>query len=143
MQDVLRSSVVCKCLISTRASIDMGFKGFGAHWQLFLKVEFERERINERLKQFRMHLILHVAVLLESSKMDDKYQMLPGVSISLSVLFPDCGKHFKELWCVAGITEKSTAYNECRRQVYYLTGKKGRLTTASQMLNQFLAATGK
>lgn len=59
--------------------------------------------------------------------------------------FPGCGKHLRELECVAALWESSyLQYDGFRRQVYCPNDKRGwRTTDSDQETNQFLAATGK
>ncbi|GFU78214.1 transposable element Tcb2 transposase [Trichonephila clavipes] len=70
--------------------------------------------------------------------------MLPGSSTSLTALFHGCGSHLKLLECVVDSTGRSCEkYDACRRQIYRPISKKKRRTTAQQVANQFLAASGK
>ncbi|GFS81936.1 hypothetical protein TNCV_2497231 [Trichonephila clavipes] len=70
--------------------------------------------------------------------------MLPGSSKSPTALFHGCGSHLKLLEC--GVTARggrvrSTTPAEDRYIV--LSAKRNRRTTAQQVANQFLAASGK
>ncbi|GFV18270.1 transposable element Tcb1 transposase [Trichonephila clavipes] len=70
--------------------------------------------------------------------------MLPRSSTSLTALFHGCGSHLKLLECVVdgtGRSCKSTTPTEDRYIV--LPAKRNRRTTAQQVANQFLAASGK
>ncbi|GFT16956.1 hypothetical protein TNCV_2860891 [Trichonephila clavipes] len=71
--------------------------------------------------------------------------MLPGSSTSLTALFHGCGSHLKLLECVVdgtgGGRVRSTTPAEDRYIV--LSAKRNRCTTAQQVANQFLAASGK
>ncbi|GFX05522.1 transposable element Tcb1 transposase [Trichonephila clavipes] len=71
--------------------------------------------------------------------------MLPGSSTSLTALFHGCGSHLKLLECVVdgtgGGRVRSTTPAEDRYIV--LSAKRNRRTTAQQVANQFLAASGK
>ncbi|GFX78193.1 transposable element Tcb2 transposase [Trichonephila clavipes] len=71
--------------------------------------------------------------------------MLPGCSTSLTALFHGCGSHLKLLECVADGTGEVVL--EVRRlQKTDITSyhqKRNRRTTAQQVANQFLAASGK
>ncbi|GFU55269.1 hypothetical protein TNCV_427661 [Trichonephila clavipes] len=70
--------------------------------------------------------------------------MLPGSSTSLTALFHGCGSHLKLLECVVdgtGGRVRSTTLAEDRYIV--LSAKRNRRTTAQQVANQFLAASGK
>ncbi|GFX02034.1 transposable element Tcb2 transposase [Trichonephila clavipes] len=70
--------------------------------------------------------------------------MLPGSSTSLTALFHGCGSHLKLLECVVdgtGSRVRSTTPAEDRYIV--LSAKRNRRTTAQQVANQFLAASGK
>ncbi|GFU55212.1 hypothetical protein TNCV_427131 [Trichonephila clavipes] len=70
--------------------------------------------------------------------------MLPGSSTSLTALFHGCGSHLKLLECVidgTGGRVRSTTLAEDRYIV--LSAKRNRRTTAQQVANQFLAASGK
>ncbi|GFW50567.1 HTH_Tnp_Tc3_2 domain-containing protein [Trichonephila clavipes] len=70
--------------------------------------------------------------------------MLPGCSTSLTALFHGCGSHLKLLECVVdgtGGRVRSTMPAEDRYIV--LSAKRNRRTTAQQVANQFLAASGK
>ncbi|GFS68643.1 hypothetical protein TNCV_1958741 [Trichonephila clavipes] len=68
--------------------------------------------------------------------------MLPGSSTSLTALFHGCGSHLKLLECVVGGGRvRSTTPAEDRYIV--LSAKRNRRTTAQQVANQFLAASGK
>ncbi|GFV67210.1 transposable element Tc1 transposase [Trichonephila clavipes] len=70
--------------------------------------------------------------------------MLPGSSTSLTALFHGCGSHLKLLECVVdgtGGRVRSTTPAEDRCIV--LSAKRNKRTTAHQVANQFLAASGK
>ncbi|GFX40701.1 hypothetical protein TNCV_1218241 [Trichonephila clavipes] len=71
--------------------------------------------------------------------------MLPGSSTSLTALFHGCGSHLKLLEYVVDVTGggrvRSTTPAEDRYIV--LSAKRNRRTTAQQVANQFLAASGK
>ncbi|GFW40101.1 hypothetical protein TNCV_5117841 [Trichonephila clavipes] len=71
--------------------------------------------------------------------------MLPGSSTSLTALFHGCGSHLKLLECVVdgpgGGRVRSTTPAEDRYIV--LSAKRNKRTTAQQVANQFLAASGK
>ncbi|GFT15399.1 uncharacterized protein TNCV_3264271 [Trichonephila clavipes] len=72
--------------------------------------------------------------------------MFPGSSTSLTALFHGCGSHLKLLECVVsrrhgGGRVRSTTPAEDRYIV--LSAKRSRRTTAQQVANQFLAASGK
>ncbi|GFY30136.1 hypothetical protein TNCV_4074491 [Trichonephila clavipes] len=68
--------------------------------------------------------------------------MLPGSSTSLTALFHGCRSHLKQLECVVdGTGVRSTTPAEDRYIV--LSPKRNRRTTAQQVANQFLAASGK
>ncbi|GFW52275.1 hypothetical protein TNCV_2427221 [Trichonephila clavipes] len=71
--------------------------------------------------------------------------MLPGSSTSLTALFHGCGSHLKLLECVVrrhgGGRVRSTTPAEDRYIV--LSAKRNRRTTAQQVANRFLAASGK
>ncbi|GFT91851.1 hypothetical protein TNCV_4489631 [Trichonephila clavipes] len=70
--------------------------------------------------------------------------MLPESSTSLTALFHGCGGHLKLLECVVdGTGEVVFKYDACRRQIYRPISKRNRRTTAQQVANQFLAASGK
>ncbi|GFX59470.1 transposable element Tcb2 transposase [Trichonephila clavipes] len=59
-------------------------------------------------------------------------------------LFHGCGSHLKLLECVVDGTGRSCyLYDACRRQIYRPISKRNRRTTAQQVANQFLAASGK
>ncbi|GFW17688.1 transposable element Tcb2 transposase [Trichonephila clavipes] len=62
--------------------------------------------------------------------------MLPGSSTSLTALFHGCGSHLKLLECVVDGTGEVVLY-------IVLSAKRNRRTTAQQIANQFLAASGK
>ncbi|GFV32697.1 transposable element Tcb2 transposase [Trichonephila clavipes] len=71
--------------------------------------------------------------------------MLLGISTSLTALFHGCGSHLKLLECVVdgtgGGRVRSTTPAEERYIV--LSAKRNNRTTAQQVANQFLAASGK
>ncbi|GFU19570.1 hypothetical protein TNCV_21441 [Trichonephila clavipes] len=71
--------------------------------------------------------------------------MLPGSSTSLTALFHGCGSHLKLLECVVdahrGGRVRSTTPAEDRYII--LSAKRNKRTTAQQVANQFLAASGK
>ncbi|GFT67093.1 hypothetical protein TNCV_4889931 [Trichonephila clavipes] len=71
--------------------------------------------------------------------------MLPGSSTSLTALFHGCGSHLKLLECVVDgtgeVVLESTMPAEDRYIV--LSANRNRRTTAQQVANQFLAASGK
>ncbi|GFX09867.1 transposable element Tcb1 transposase [Trichonephila clavipes] len=67
--------------------------------------------------------------------------MLPGSSTSLTALFHGCGSHLKLLECGRRRRVRSTTPAEDRYIV--LPAKRNRRTTAQQVANQFLAASGK
>ncbi|GFV43391.1 hypothetical protein TNCV_886291 [Trichonephila clavipes] len=66
-----------------------------------------------------------------------------GSSTSLTALFHGCGSHLKLLECVVDgkVVLRSTTPAEDRYIV--LSAKRNRHTTAQQVANQFLAASGK
>ncbi|GFT95992.1 transposable element Tcb1 transposase [Trichonephila clavipes] len=70
--------------------------------------------------------------------------MLPGSSTSLTALFHGCGSHLKLLECVVDGTGEVVleVRDDCRRQIYRPISANRR-TTAQQVANQFLAASGK
>ncbi|GFX66898.1 hypothetical protein TNCV_999371 [Trichonephila clavipes] len=63
--------------------------------------------------------------------------MLPGSSTSLTALFHGCGSHLKLQECVVDGT------GEVVLEVLRLSAKRNRRTTAQQVANPFLAASGK
>ncbi|GFU64169.1 hypothetical protein TNCV_3745371 [Trichonephila clavipes] len=71
--------------------------------------------------------------------------MLPGSSTSLTTLFHGCGSHLKLLECVVDGTGEVVL--EVRRlqktDISSYQKKRNRRTTAQQVENQFLAASGK
>ncbi|GFV61167.1 hypothetical protein TNCV_856371 [Trichonephila clavipes] len=70
--------------------------------------------------------------------------MLPGSSTSLTALFHSCGSHLKLLECSrrhGGGRVRSTTPAEDSYIV--LSAKRNRRTTAQQVANQFVAASGK
>ncbi|GFX81151.1 transposable element Tcb2 transposase [Trichonephila clavipes] len=73
--------------------------------------------------------------------------MLPGSSTSLTALFHGCGSHLKLLECgmcsrrQGGDRVRSTTPAEDRYIV--LSAKRNRRTTAQQVANEFLSASGK
>ncbi|GFV45187.1 hypothetical protein TNCV_35951 [Trichonephila clavipes] len=72
--------------------------------------------------------------------------MLPGSSTSLTALFHGCGSHLKLLECVVDGTGEVVL--EVRRLQKtdissYISAKRNRRTTAQQVADQFLAASGK
>ncbi|GFW81597.1 transposable element Tcb1 transposase [Trichonephila clavipes] len=71
--------------------------------------------------------------------------MLPGSSTWLTALFHGCGSHLKLLECVVDGTEEVVL--EVRRlqktDISSYQQKRNRRTTAQQVANQFLAASGK
>ncbi|GFW51351.1 transposable element Tcb2 transposase [Trichonephila clavipes] len=71
--------------------------------------------------------------------------MLPGTSTSLTALFHGCGSHLKLLECVVDGTGEVVL--EVRRlqktDISSYQQKRNRRTTAQQVANQFLAASGK
>ncbi|GFW29562.1 HTH_Tnp_Tc3_2 domain-containing protein [Trichonephila clavipes] len=71
--------------------------------------------------------------------------MLPGTSTSLTALFHGCGSHLKLLECVVDGTGEIVL--EVRRlqktDISSYQQKRNRRTTAQQVANQFLAASGK
>ncbi|GFS76376.1 hypothetical protein TNCV_1620191 [Trichonephila clavipes] len=71
--------------------------------------------------------------------------MLPGSSMSLTVLFHDCGSHLKLLECVVdGTGEVVLEVRHLQKtDISSLSAKRNRHTTAQQVANQFLAASGK
>ncbi|GFV78593.1 transposable element Tcb1 transposase [Trichonephila clavipes] len=79
--------------------------------------------------------------------------MLPGSSTSLTALLHGCGSHLKLLECVVGGREKYNAVLEgggrvrsttpAKDRYIVLSAKRNRRTTAQQVTNQFLAASGK
>ncbi|GFY05871.1 transposable element Tcb2 transposase [Trichonephila clavipes] len=70
--------------------------------------------------------------------------MLPGSSTSLTALFHCCGSHLKLLECVDGTGKVVLEVrDDCRRQIYRPISKMNRRTTAQQVANQFLTASGK
>ncbi|GFT14054.1 HTH_Tnp_Tc3_2 domain-containing protein [Trichonephila clavipes] len=71
--------------------------------------------------------------------------MLPGCSTLLTALFHGCGSHLKLLECVKtarGGRVRSTTPAE-DRYIVVSSAKRNRRTTAQQVANQFLAASGK
>ncbi|GFY19905.1 transposable element Tcb1 transposase [Trichonephila clavipes] len=81
----------------------------------------------------------------ERRKKKKKKQMLQGSSTSFTALFHGCGSHLKLLECLVDGTGRSCwKYDACRRQIYRpISAKRNRRTTAQQVANQFLAASGK
>ncbi|GFX01821.1 transposable element Tcb2 transposase [Trichonephila clavipes] len=70
--------------------------------------------------------------------------MLPGISTSLTALFLGCGSHLKLLECVVGGTgEVVLEVRRLQKTYIVLSAKKNKRTTAQQVANQFLAASGK
>ncbi|GFW81768.1 transposable element Tcb1 transposase [Trichonephila clavipes] len=71
--------------------------------------------------------------------------MLPGSSTSLTALFHGCGSHLKLLECV--VDGNGEVVLEVRRlqktDISSYQQKRNRRTTAQQVTNQFLAASGK
>ncbi|GFU94791.1 hypothetical protein TNCV_1733981 [Trichonephila clavipes] len=89
-------------------------------------------------------MILCVAELLKDRRRAKNNRCLPGSSTSLTALFHGCGSHLKLLECVVdgtGGRVRSTTPAEDRYIV--LSAKRNRRTTAQQVANQFLAASGK
>ncbi|GFW81785.1 hypothetical protein TNCV_2884591 [Trichonephila clavipes] len=90
-------------------------------------------------------MILCVAELLERSKKGEKSQMLSGSSTWLTALFHGCGSHLKLLECIVDGTGEVVL--EVRRlqktDISSYQQKRNRRTTAQQVANQFLAASGK
>ncbi|GFU74881.1 hypothetical protein TNCV_4151071 [Trichonephila clavipes] len=89
-------------------------------------------------------MILCVAELLKDRRRA-KITDVARSSTSLSALFHGCGSHLKLLECVVDDTGsgrvRSTTPAEDRYIV--LSAKSNRRTTAQQVANQFLAASGK
>ncbi|GFW15090.1 transposable element Tcb1 transposase [Trichonephila clavipes] len=70
--------------------------------------------------------------------------MLPGSSTSLTALFHGCGSHLKLLECVVdGTGEVVLEVRRLQKTYIVLSAKRNRRTTAQQVANQFLAASGK
>ncbi|GFU52628.1 transposable element Tcb2 transposase [Trichonephila clavipes] len=70
--------------------------------------------------------------------------MLPGSSTSLTALFHGCGSHLKLLECVIdGTGEVVLEVRRLQKTYIVLSAKRNRRTTAQQVINQFLAASGK
>ncbi|GFW50967.1 hypothetical protein TNCV_3592491 [Trichonephila clavipes] len=70
--------------------------------------------------------------------------MLPGSSTSLTALFHGCGSHLKLLECVVdGTGGRVSSTTPAKDRYIVLSAKRNRRTTAQQMSNQFLAASGK
>ncbi|GFX94441.1 hypothetical protein TNCV_4294831 [Trichonephila clavipes] len=70
--------------------------------------------------------------------------MLPGCSTSLTALFHGSGSHLKLLECVVDGTGRSCRSTTPAEDRYIvLSAKRNRRTTAQQVENQFLAASGK
>ncbi|GFY09238.1 transposable element Tcb2 transposase [Trichonephila clavipes] len=70
--------------------------------------------------------------------------MLPGSSTSLTALFHGCGSHLKLLECVVdGTREVVLDVRRLQKRYIVLSAKRNRRTTAQQVANQFLAASGK
>ncbi|GFV07888.1 hypothetical protein TNCV_306361 [Trichonephila clavipes] len=82
--------------------------------------------------------------LLERSKKGEKYNRCCQGVRHRSTLFHGCGSHLKLLECVVDGTGRSCKkYDACRRQIYRPISKRNRRTTAQQVANRFLAASGK
>ncbi|GFU65974.1 HTH_Tnp_Tc3_2 domain-containing protein [Trichonephila clavipes] len=89
-------------------------------------------------------MILCVAELLKDQRRAKNNRCCQGSSTSLTALFHGCGSHLKLLECVVdgtGGRVRSTTPAEDRSIV--LSAKRNRRTTAQQVANQFLAASGK
>ncbi|GFT04519.1 hypothetical protein TNCV_1930261 [Trichonephila clavipes] len=87
---------------------------------------------------------LYVAELLKDRRRAKNNRCCQGSSTSLTALFDGCGSHLKLLECVVdgtGGSVRSTTPAEDRYIV--LSAKRNRRTTAQQLANQFLAASGK
>ncbi|GFV23342.1 mitochondrial RNA pseudouridine synthase Rpusd4 [Trichonephila clavipes] len=70
--------------------------------------------------------------------------MLPGSLTSLTALFHGCGSHLKLLECVVdGTGEVVLEVRRLQKTDIALSAKRNRRTTAQQVANQFLAASGK
>ncbi|GFV57827.1 transposable element Tcb2 transposase [Trichonephila clavipes] len=70
--------------------------------------------------------------------------MLPGSSTSLTALFHGCGSHLKLLECVVdGTGEVELEVRRLQKTDIVPSAKRNRRTTAHQVANQFLAASGK
>ncbi|GFY02430.1 hypothetical protein TNCV_3503111 [Trichonephila clavipes] len=71
--------------------------------------------------------------------------MLPGSSTSLTALFHGCGSHLKLLECVVDGHGGGRVRSMTPAEDGYivLSAKRNRRTTAQQVANQFLAASGK
>ncbi|GFU50311.1 transposable element Tcb1 transposase [Trichonephila clavipes] len=71
--------------------------------------------------------------------------MFPGSSTSLTALFHGCGSHLKLLECVVDSTGGGRVRSRTPAEDRYivLSAKRNRHTTAQQVANQFLAASGK
>ncbi|GFT22630.1 hypothetical protein TNCV_2983911 [Trichonephila clavipes] len=92
-------------------------------------------------------MILCLAELLERSKERAKItDVAREFDIARSVVFHGCGSHLKLLECVVdgtGGVVLEVRY-ACRRQIYRpIYQQRNRRTTARQVANQFLAASGK
>ncbi|GFV66731.1 hypothetical protein TNCV_1646101 [Trichonephila clavipes] len=69
--------------------------------------------------------------------------MLPGSSTSLTA-FHGCGSHLKLLECVVdGTGGRVRSMTPAEDRYIVLSAKRNRRTTAQQVANQFLAASGK
>ncbi|GFV59497.1 hypothetical protein TNCV_2825371 [Trichonephila clavipes] len=71
--------------------------------------------------------------------------MFPGSSTTLTALFHGCGSHLKLLECVVDGTGEDRVRSSTPAEDRYivLSAKRNRHTTAQQVANQFLAASGK
>ncbi|GFW02370.1 HTH_Tnp_Tc3_2 domain-containing protein [Trichonephila clavipes] len=70
--------------------------------------------------------------------------MLPGSLTSLTALFHGCGSHLKLLECVVdGTGEVVLEVRRLQKTYIVLSAKRNWHTTAQQVANQFLAASGK
>ncbi|GFW14624.1 hypothetical protein TNCV_1560871 [Trichonephila clavipes] len=71
--------------------------------------------------------------------------MLPGSSTSLTALFHGCGSHLKLMECVVDGTGRCRVRSTTPAEDRYIVpiSKRNRRTTAQQVANQFLAASGK
>ncbi|GFU51101.1 cytochrome P450 2J3 [Trichonephila clavipes] len=93
--------------------------------------------------EFNALRILCVAELLKDRRRAKNNRCCQGVR-HRSQQFHGCGSHLKLLECVVDGTGRSCLkYDACRRQIYRPVSKRNRRTTAHQVANQFLAASGK
>ncbi|GFU70244.1 hypothetical protein TNCV_903861 [Trichonephila clavipes] len=87
-------------------------------------------------------MILCVAELLEIEE-GQKITDVAGSSTSLTALFHGCGSHLKLLECVVDGTGRVRSTTPAEDRYIVLSAKRNRRTTAQQVANQFLAASGK